>query len=138
MPASRLWLFLVVPVLEPLATTVNGVVPGLIEDRKAWYDWYDGNDVPVPSQANTTIGAPLGSIPGDVRGGSVVPLQQPVLTARDAGNSPCDVLVAVDKTSSAKGDLYLDPSISVQPNATLTGQFVVQNRTVSSTISHGG
>lgn len=57
---------------------------------------------------------------------------------RDARNSSWDVLVALHKTSSAKGDLYLDDGISVQPNATLTAQFVVQNRTMSTTISHGG
>jgi alpha-glucosidase len=129
---------LVIPVLEPLAKTVDGVFPGLIENRETWYDWYNNTAMPIPSQANTTIDAPLGHIPVYVRGGSVLPLQQPALTTRDARNSPWDVLVALDKNGNAGGDLYRDDGVSVQPNATLTVQFAVQNRTLNAAVSHGG
>lgn len=129
---------LVTPVLEPLAKTVNGVFPGLIENRETWYDWYNHTAVPVPSQANTTIDAPLGHIPVYVRGGSVLPLQQQALTTRDARHSPWDILVALDNNGDAKGDLYLDDGVSVHPNATLTVQFAVQNRTLDAAVSRGG
>lgn len=129
---------LVTPVLEPLATTVNGVFPGLVEGEETWYDWYNHTAVPVPSQANTTIDAPLGHIPVYVRGGSVLPLQQPALTTRDARSSPWDILVALDKNGHAKGDLYLDDGVSIHPNATLTAEFAVQNRKLDTVINHGG
>ncbi|KAL2827223.1 glycosyl hydrolases family 31-domain-containing protein [Aspergillus cavernicola] len=129
---------LVIPVLEPGATSVNGVLPGLIEGHEKWYDWYNQTAVPVPSQVNTTIDAPLGHIPVFVRGGSVLPLQQPALTTRDARQSPWDVLAALDKDGNATGDLYLDDGVSVQPNATLTAEFTVQQRKLVAVMNQGG
>jgi len=129
---------LVIPVLEPGATSVNGVFPGLVRGEETWYDWYNHTAVPVPSQANTTIDAPLGHIPVYVRGGSVLPLQQPALTTRDARKSPWDILVALDKDGSASGDLYLDDGVSVTPNATLTVQFTAQNNKLNALIEQGG
>ncbi|KAL2812415.1 glycosyl hydrolases family 31-domain-containing protein [Aspergillus granulosus] len=129
---------LVIPVLEPGATSVNGVLPGLIEGHEKWYDWYNQTAVPVPSQANTTIDAPLGHIPVFVRGGSVLSLQQPALTTRDARQSPWDILVALDKDGKASGDLYLDDGESVQPDATLTAEFTVERRKLKVVISQGG
>ncbi|KAL5363683.1 glycosyl hydrolases family 31-domain-containing protein [Aspergillus floccosus] len=129
---------LVIPVLEPGATSVNGVLPGLIEGREKWYDWYNQTAVPLPSQANTTINAPLGHIPVFVRGGSVLPLQQPALTTRDARQTPWDVLVALNKDGEATGDLYLDDGVSVQPDATVSAIFTVQRRRLEVGISQGG
>ncbi|KAI9931817.1 hypothetical protein AWENTII_001528 [Aspergillus wentii] len=54
---------LVTPVLEPNVSTVKGVFPGLIEGTEKWYDWFNNTAVPVPSEKNTTITAPLGHIP---------------------------------------------------------------------------
>jgi alpha-glucosidase len=129
---------LVIPVLEPGATSVNGVFPGPVEGEEIWYDWYNNTAVSVPSQANTTIDAPLGHIPVYVRGGSVLPLQQPALTTKDARKSPWDILVALDKDGSASGDLYLDDGVSVKPNATLTAEFTVQNKKLDTAITQGG
>lgn len=129
---------LVTPVLEPGSTTVNGVFPGLIQGTETWYDWYNGSAVPVPAQANTTIDAPLGHIPVYVRGGSVLPLQQPALTTREARQTPWDILVALDKNGEANGDLYLDDGVSVEPTSTLTVDFVVKNRSLQASITQGG
>jgi alpha-glucosidase len=129
---------LVIPVLEPGATSVNGVLPGLNDGSEKWYDWYNQTAMPVPSQANTTINAPVGHIPVFVRGGSVLPLQQPALTTRDARQTPWDMLVALDKDGEATGDLYLDDGVSVQPDATLTAKFTVQQRNLEAVISQGG
>ncbi|KAL4918671.1 glycosyl hydrolases family 31-domain-containing protein [Aspergillus aurantiobrunneus] len=129
---------LVIPVLEPGATSVNGVLPGLIEGTEKWYDWYNQTAVRVPSQANTTIDAPLGHIPVFVRGGSVLALQQPALTTREARQSPWDVLVALDNDGEATGDLYLDDGVSVQPDATLTAEFTARRRKLEAVISQGG
>ncbi|KAE8156028.1 glycosyl hydrolases family 31-domain-containing protein [Aspergillus tamarii] len=129
---------LVIPVLEPGVSTVNGVFPGLIEGKETWYDWYNGTAVPVPAQANTTIDAPLGHIPVYVRGGSVLPLQQPALTTREVRTSPWDVIIALDNMGHAKGDLYLDDGVSTTPNATLTVAFTVQGRELNVSINEGG
>ncbi|KAI9926969.1 hypothetical protein MW887_003349 [Aspergillus wentii] len=129
---------LVIPVLEPLATTVDGVFPGLIEGTEKWYDWQNKTAVPVPTVKNTTIEAPLGHIPVYVRGGSILPLQQAKLTTTESRNTPWDILVALDKDGKASGDLYLDDGVSVKPNATLTAEFTVTGRKLSTVLNHGG
>lgn len=129
---------MVIPVLEPGATSVNGVLPGLMEGREKWYDWYNQTAIPAPFQANTTISAPLGHIPVFVRGGSVLALQQPALTTRDARQSPWDILVSLDINGEAIGDLYLDDGVSVEPDATLTAQFTVHRRKLEASINQDG
>ncbi len=72
---------LVTPVLEPGASTVDGVFPGQADGRTRWFDWYSQTPVAaVRSGQNVTIDAPLGHIPLFVRGGSVLPLQAAGMT----------------------------------------------------------
>ena len=113
---------MVIPVLEPQVDTVNGVFPGL-KDGEVWYDWYTQSAVNAQPGVNTTIPAPLGHIPVYVRGGHVLPMQQPALTTRDARNTPWSLLTALSGQGSATGELYLDDGVSVSPNATLKVAF---------------
>jgi alpha-glucosidase len=66
---------LVTPVLEPQASSVDGVFPGL-GHGVVWYDWYTQSAVPVSGggeySPNVTISAPLGHIPVYIRGGSIL------------------------------------------------------------------
>lgn len=116
---------MVVPVLQPLATTVNGVFPGL-DDGEKWYDWYTQTVVDYAQPGvNTTIDAPLGHIPVFIRGGNVIPMQQPALTTREARNTPWSLIVALDKKGNASGSLYMDDGESISPNTTLSVEFTV-------------
>ncbi len=109
---------LVTPVLEQGATTVDGVFPG-IGSGTIWYDWYDQTRVTgVKAGQNVTISAPLGHIPVFVRGGSVVPMQEPGLTTAAVRASPWSLLVALDTKGEASGGLYIDDGESVNPEAT--------------------
>ena len=109
---------LVTPVLEQGATTVDGVFPG-IGSGAIWYDWYDQTRVTdVEPGENATISAPLGHIPVFVRGGSVVPMQEPGLTTAAVRASPWSLLVALDTTGVASGELYVDDGESLEPEAT--------------------
>lgn len=129
---------LVTPVLEPGVNSVDGVFPGLLQGTETWYDWFNSTAAPKPSQANMTIHAPLGHIPVYVRGGSVLPLQQPALTTNETRSSPWDVLVALNKDGGASGELYLDDGVSVQPDFTLTVAFSVKSGRLDAKITHGG
>lgn len=129
---------LVTPVLDQGASSVDGVFPGLVQGTEKWYDWYNGTSVPKPSRANTTIDAPLGHIPVYVRGGSILPLQQPALTTKESRQSPWDVLVALDVDGKAQGDLYLDDGVSVAPNATLTVHLKVEDKKLEASMAQGG
>ncbi|KAJ5151580.1 hypothetical protein N7492_009875 [Penicillium capsulatum] len=129
---------LVTPVLEQGMDSVDGIFPGLVQGTEIWYDWFNGTAVPKPSQANTTIDAPLGHIPVHVRGGSVLPLQQPALTTNETRSSPWDILVALSRDGEAGGELYLDDGVSVEPSSTLTVTFTAQDRKLNARITQGG
>ena len=125
---------LVTPVLDQGATSVNGVFPGLMTGEDCYYDWYSQAPVPKPSTANSSIDAPLGHIPVFIRGGSVLPTQQPAMTTRDARTTPWSVLVALGVDGSANGTLYLDDGVSVTPNATKIVDLTATNGSLDATV----
>ena len=120
---------LVTPVLAQGATTVNGVFPG-VGKGECYYDWYTQTAVTADPGQNVTIDAPLGHIPVYLRGGYVLPTQQPAMTTAAARNTPWSVLVALSTEGTASGTLYLDDGESVTPNATLYVEFVASANTL--------
>jgi alpha-glucosidase len=114
---------LVTPCLEQGASTVAGVFPGVGDGGKkttVWYDWYTAKAVAtkdVKPGEKVTIDAPLGHIPVFLRGGSVVPTQEPGMTTAESRRNPWGLLVALDREGFAEGDLYLDDGESVEPAA---------------------
>lgn len=110
---------LVTPVLSQGATTVDGVFPGSGDGTTVWYDWYNRTAVAGVSRGqNVTIDAPLGHIPVFIRGGYIVPTQEPDLTTSASRQNPWGLLVALDAKGSGTGTLYLDDGESLAPNAT--------------------
>ncbi|KXX75580.1 Alpha-glucosidase [Madurella mycetomatis] len=116
---------MVVPCLAQGASTVGGVFPGVGEGT-VWYDWYDHTAVTgaAPGQ-NVTIDAPLGHIPVFLRGGSVVPIQEPGMTTTESRKNPWGLIVALDGEGCAEGKLYLDDGESLEPEATTWVDFSV-------------
>lgn len=108
---------LVTPVLVPLADTVQGVFPG-VEDGTKWYDWYTLQAVDAQPGENKTLSAPLEHINVHVRGGSILPLQEPGNTTTASRMNPWNLLVALDAHGEAKGSLYLDDGESIVQEAT--------------------
>lgn len=121
---------MVIPVLEPQVDYVRGVFPG-VKEGEIWYDWYNQTAVNAQPGVNTTISAPLGHIPVYLRGGYVVPMQEPALTTRDARNSPWSLVASLDGAQSATGQLYLDDGESVEQNATRTVKFTANQSSIS-------
>lgn len=116
---------LVIPVLEPQVTTVKGVFPGLI-DGESWFDWYTGEKVQAQAGVNTTISAPLGHIPVYVRGGSVLPTQEPGYTTTESRKNPWGLIVALSDDGEASGLLYVDDGESLEPESSLDITFAVR------------
>ncbi|KAJ4336554.1 hypothetical protein N0V95_008580 [Ascochyta clinopodiicola] len=116
---------LVTPVLEPQVTTVNGVFPGLV-DGESWYDWYTGEKVQAEAGVNTTISAPLGHIPVYIRGGAVLPTQEPGYTTTESRTNPWGLIVALSEEGRATGSLYIDDGESIEQDCTLEVAFTVQ------------
>lgn len=113
---------LVTPVLEQGATSVDGVFPGSGKGQ-VWYDWYNQSAITSSPGQNITIDAPLGHIPVYIRGGAILPIQEPALTTRECRKNPWGLLVASNLEGMASGELYLDDGESVVPNATLWVDF---------------
>ncbi|CAO2658127.1 Nn.00g073870.m01.CDS01 [Neocucurbitaria sp. VM-36] len=113
---------LVTPVLEPQADTVNGVFPGLV-DGEVWYDWYSGERVQAEAGVNTTISAPLGHIPVFIRGGSILPIQEPGYTTTESRKNPWGLIVSLSSDGAASGSLYVDDGESLEPSETLEVSF---------------
>ena len=114
---------LVTPVLTQGATTVNGVFPGSGKGT-VYYDWYNQSAISAGLGENVTIPAPLGHIPVYIRGGHVLPTQEPALTTRDSRKNPWGLLVALSAAGTASGSLYVDDGESVVQNETLFVNFV--------------
>ncbi|KAL2158027.1 hypothetical protein VTH06DRAFT_4837 [Thermothelomyces fergusii] len=126
---------MVTPCLEQGANTVRGVFPGAGGGGKktVWYDWYTGKsaaDGIGPGQ-NVTIEAPLGHIPVYLRGGSVVPVQEPGMTTAESRRNPWGLLVALDRDGFAQGELYLDDGESLEPAAVTWVQFTATDRSIT-------
>ena len=110
---------LVTPVLAQGATTVKGVFPG-VGTGECYYDWYNQSQIVSQRGENVTIDAPLGHIPVFVRGGYVIPTQEPAMVTRDARRNPWGLIVALGLEGTATGGLYTDDGESlVQENGTL-------------------
>ena len=116
---------LVTPVLDQGATSVDGVFPGSGKGT-VYYDWYTRCAVSgVGPGENVTIPAPLGHIPVYIRGGHVLPVQEPALTTRDSRKNPWGLLAALSPEGTASGSLYIDDGESLVQNATLYVEFTV-------------
>lgn len=108
---------LVTPVLAPLATSVQGVFPGVAQGT-IWYDWYTLQKVDVQPGENKTMEAPLEHQPIAVRGGYIIPIQKAGNTTATSRKMPWSLLIALDKNGEAEGSLYLDDGVSLVQSAT--------------------
>lgn len=109
---------LVTPVLNQGSITVDGVFPG-VGYGEVWYDWYNQSAISAGPGQNITIDAPLGHIPVYIRGGSVLPTQEPGLTTTASRKNPWGIIAALGVGGEASGALYIDDGESIKPNTTL-------------------
>ena len=109
---------LITPVLEQGASAVDGVFPG-VGKGEVYYDYYNQSAVTVSPGRNVTIDAPLGHIPLYLRGGYVIPTQEPAMVLRDARRNPWGLIVALGLEETARGELYVDDGESLFQNSTL-------------------
>ncbi|CAG86741.2 DEHA2D03190p [Debaryomyces hansenii CBS767] len=122
---------LVTPVLEPSVETVKGVFPGS-GITEIYYDWYTHEQVDFQAGKNETLEAPLGHIPLHIRGGNILPTQEPGYTIAQSRKNPFGLIVALDKNGGASGKLYLDDGESQEVESSLFVNFVALNNTIVS------
>jgi alpha-glucosidase (family GH31 glycosyl hydrolase) len=104
---------LIIPVIQPNATTVDGYLPS----GAIWYSVYDyfyGSQ--VKSGQQTLTAPPDYLIPVFVRGGHILPRQRPSTTTVASRLNELQLLVALDTNNQASGELYWDDGESIVPN----------------------
>jgi alpha-glucosidase len=72
--------------------------------------------------------APLGHINVHIRGGSVLPQQEPGLTTTAVRSSTWSVICALSAQGTATGSLYIDDGESIIQKATLLVDFTAENK----------
>lgn len=80
--------------------------------RGFWYDYYTLNSF-FSIGKHYTLPAPIDRIPLLVRGGSILPAQKPGVTTTESRKNDFELLVALDETGNAKGELYWDDGDSL-------------------------
>ncbi|KAJ2156323.1 hypothetical protein GGF46_005262 [Coemansia sp. RSA 552] len=93
---------LISPVLEQGARTVDAFFPA-----GKWYDWYDYSPI-EGSNSNVTLDAPLEHVNVHIRGGNIVPVQQPAMTTVELRSHDLHLVIATNADGSAAGRLYVD------------------------------
>nr|BAE20170.1 alpha-glucosidase [Schwanniomyces occidentalis] len=124
----------VTPVLEPGVDKVKGVFPGAGKEE-VYYDWYTQREVHFKDGKNETLDAPLGHIPLHIRGGNVLPTQEPGYTVSESRQNPFGLIVALDNDGKAQGSLYLDDGESLVVDSSLLVSFSVSDNTLSASPS---
>ncbi|KAL3875852.1 hypothetical protein ACJMK2_033763 [Sinanodonta woodiana] len=98
---------LISPVLEENQTTVEAFFPDDV-----WYNFYTG--VKMSTRGETRLlDAPMDVINLHVRGGYVLPMQEPALTTTESRNNKFSLLVSLDENIMATGDLFWDDGDSL-------------------------
>nr|XP_006825797.1 PREDICTED: maltase-glucoamylase, intestinal-like [Saccoglossus kowalevskii] len=122
---------LISPVLDEGAVTVEAYMT----DAR-WFDYYTGAEVPTRGKY-TTLNAPLDYIPLHVRGGYIIPTQQPANTTVISRQLPMGLIVSLDDTYTASGSLFWDEGDtidSIESNDYFLEQFTATSNQVNSII----
>lgn len=121
--------FLVSPVLKPKKTTVNAYFP-----EARWYDFRKGHL--IEKNGWSSLNAPINYINLHLRGGSIIPIQDPkeCLNTECSRKKPFGLIVTLDKSNKANGELWWDDGVSLinelMPNFSFM-EFTYQNDMLS-------
>ncbi|XP_058387671.1 maltase-glucoamylase isoform X3 [Diceros bicornis minor] len=99
--------FLISPVLEPNARNVTAYFP-----RARWYDYYTGEDIKASGEWKS-LPAPLDHINLHVRGGYILPWQEPAQNTYLSRQKFIGFKVALDDEGTAEGCLFWDDGESI-------------------------
>ncbi|KAF6844826.1 alpha-glucosidase [Colletotrichum musicola] len=101
---------LVAPVTEENSTSVNVYLPDDV-----FYDWYTHEAIQGEGEAVSLTEQDYTTIPLLIRGGSVLPLRaNGAMTTKKLREENFELLIAVGRDGTAKGQLYLDDGVSLE------------------------
>lgn len=104
---------IVTPVLHPGASNVTGTF-----FSARWFQLETGAPLaPQPWEGRVPgrvmLQAGLGDVPVHVRGGHVVAMQRSAMTSVDARKTPMTLVVAMDQSGKARGELFMDDGVTI-------------------------
>ncbi|XP_051012796.1 sucrase-isomaltase, intestinal [Acomys russatus] len=127
--------FLVTPVLEPFMNNVKGYVP-----NARWFNYHTGEDIKVRGQSQT-FPAPFDTINLHVRGGYILPCQEPAQNTYHSRQNYMKLIVAADDNHMAQGTLFWDDGESIdtyESNLYTLIQFNLNKTTITSKVLEYG
>ncbi|XP_008070613.1 sucrase-isomaltase, intestinal [Carlito syrichta] len=127
--------FMVTPVLEPYTEFVDAYVP-----NARWFDYHTGQDIGVRGQRHR-FDAPFNTINLHVRGGYILPCQDPAQNTFWSRVNYMKLIVAADDNQMAQGSLFWDDGESIdtyENNQYFMVQFDLNKTTLTSTILKNG
>lgn len=132
---------LISPVLEEGVTSVEAYLP----DAR-FYHYLTGEEVSKPRRNDNggsmvTFPTPMDSINVHVRGGNVIPTQEPAVNTQISRNNPVGLIIALDNSDQAKGQLFYDDGNSIgsiENERYHLAEFTVKNNTLNSTVIVNG
>lgn len=93
---------LITPVLRQGADKMSAYIP-----NATWYDYETGAKRPWRKE-RVDMYLPADKIGIHIRGGYIIPTQQPAVTTSASRQNPLGLIVALDENNSAKGDFFWD------------------------------
>nr|XP_056706356.1 sucrase-isomaltase, intestinal [Euleptes europaea] len=98
---------LISPVLDEGAVSVNAYIP-----NARWYDYHTGEYIGVRKQFKL-LPAPLEHINLHIRGGHIIPWQEPNTTTTTSRLNPLGLTIALDDRGNAQGQLFWDDGVGI-------------------------
>ncbi|CAI8017774.1 Probable alpha-glucosidase Os06g0675700 [Geodia barretti] len=121
------------PVSTQGATTKNVYFP-----RARWFDWYNQSVAMEKGGEMVNLPAPLDHVLIHIRGGYIIPMQEPGMTTVASRKNPFSLLVALDETGSASGDVYLDDGESLDMSNYTFVNFSCSKSSLTGSVSGTG
>nr|XP_015216325.1 PREDICTED: sucrase-isomaltase, intestinal [Lepisosteus oculatus] len=93
---------LITPVLDPGVNRVRAYMPDAV-----WYD-YETEERLAARKQETELFLPIDKIGIHVRGGAILPIQEPAVTTVYSRRNPMGLIIALDDSGNAGGELFWD------------------------------
>jgi len=98
---------LISPVVTQGVSSIQAYLP-----KGRWYEYYTGDMVDSTGEM-VTLPASFVNMNLHLRGGMIIPIQQPALTTTESRKNSYNLIVALDEESNANGFLYIDDGDSL-------------------------
>ncbi|KAF5907893.1 maltase-glucoamylase, intestinal-like, partial [Clarias magur] len=126
---------LITPVLDAGVDTVDAYIPDAV-----WYS-YETEEKIKERKQRILMHLPLEKMGLHIRGGSILPIQRPAVTTVHSRRSPMGLIIALDDSNQASGELFWDDGDSrdtVSSGAYIHYHFSVMQEVLTMEVLHSG